>query len=105
MSVKKVEEGKNPRYAVRFQDTEKPLICFSKLYDDAPNPKKDFCAVMNCAEAETICPNVAGNALRVGILFEDPKLADDTPQETATYDERCQQICREMLYLFSQVRD
>lgn len=29
--------------------------------------------------------------------------ADNTPQEKATYDERCQQIAREMFYMMSQV--
>ncbi len=29
---------------------------------------------------------------------------DGTDQEAARYDERCRHICREMLYLFSQVR-
>jgi arsenate reductase len=39
----------------------------------------------------------------VSIPLDDPKIADDTAEEAATYDQRCQQICREMLYLFSQV--
>jgi protein-tyrosine-phosphatase len=103
LRVQKVEEGKNPRYAVSYQNTDKPLVCFSKVYNEAPNPKENFCAVMTCTQAEKNCPNVAGSSLRVGVLFDDPKVADDTPEEAAKYDERCQQICREMLYLFSQV--
>jgi arsenate reductase len=60
---------------------------------------------MTCTQAEKNCPIVAGSSLRVGVHFEDPKVADDTPEEAAKYDERCQQICREMLYLFSQVQE
>jgi len=105
LKVKKTDEGKNPRYAVRFRDTDSPLICFSKVYNDAPNPKEDFCAVMTCTQAEKSCPNIAGSSLRAGIFFDDPKVADGTPEEAAKYDERCRQICREMLYLFSQVQD
>ncbi|MBL7187331.1 MAG: hypothetical protein ISS70_13500 [Phycisphaerae bacterium] len=30
--------------------------------------------------------------------------SDGPDQEAAKYDERCKQICREMLYVFSQVR-
>ncbi len=103
LKVQKIEAGTNPHYAVRFRDTDRPLVCFSKVYRDAPNPQEDFCAVMTCAQADKNCPIVRGCSLRVGLPFEDPKVADDKPEEAATYDARCQQICREMLYLFSQV--
>ena len=59
---------------------------------------------MTCPEADKSCPVVSGAALRVAIHFEDPKVADGTPQEASKYDERCAQIAREMFYLFSQVR-
>ncbi len=103
LKVDKVEDGKNPRYEVRFKDTDKAMVCYSKVYHEAPNPKEDFCAVMTCSQADKNCPSIDGCSLRVAIPFEDPKVSDDKPEEEATYDERCQQICREMLYLFSQV--
>ena len=93
----------NPKYRVSFADGVPPLICFSKLYDAEPNPSKDFCAVMTCAQADKSCPTVRGASQRLVIQFEDPKVADDTPQEAAKYDERCAQICREMLFVFSMV--
>lgn len=105
MKVEKTLEGKNPRYAVRFRDTETPMICFSKVYKDAPNPKDSFCAVMTCSQADQNCPFVEGCSLRVAIPFEDPKVSDGTSEEVATYDARCQQICREMLYVFSQAKE
>jgi arsenate reductase (thioredoxin) len=104
LKVERVEEGKNPRYSVRFLDTNQALICFSKVYSDSPNPKQDFCAVMTCAQADKACPLVQGCSLRVAIPYEDPKSADDTPEEKTKYDERCAQIAREMLFLFSQVK-
>jgi len=105
LKVRKIDDGRNPRYAIRDHDTDMPLICFSKAYGDAPNPKEDFCAVMTCTQADKSCPDVAGSSLRVCLFFDDPKVADDTPEESAKYDDRCRQICREMLYLFSRVRD
>ncbi|MDB5348709.1 MAG: arsC [Schlesneria sp.] len=105
MKVEKTEEGKNPQYAVQFREPQTPLICFSKVYKDAPNPNADFCAVMTCSQADKNCPIVAGCSLRVAIPFEDPKVSDDTPEERATYDARCQQICREMLYVFSHAKE
>jgi arsenate reductase len=46
---------------------------------------------------------VPGAALRAPIRYEDPKVADGTPEEASTYDARCLQIATEMLYLFSRV--
>ena len=94
----------NPRYAITFQDDGKPLLGFSKVYDAAPNPTTEFCAVMTCSEADSACPILPGSDLRVSLPFEDPKTADDTPLEARTYDERCAQIAREMLYTMSMVR-
>jgi arsenate reductase len=47
---------------------------------------------------------VDGASLRVPLHFEDPKKSDNTPREAAAYDERCAQIAREMLYVFSRVK-
>ena len=95
----------NPRYQVRHMKEGKPLVCFSKVYDQSPNPKKDFIAVMTCSEAEKSCPRVSGSSAIVSLSYEDPKVADDTPEEAARYAERCAQISREMLYLFSHVKN
>lgn len=103
IQVKKTDDGANPRYAVRFREKDRPLICFSKTYTCPANPKKDFCAVMVCSQADEKCPKVEGASLRIPLSFDDPKIADDTPEETERYDERCAQIAREYLYLFSQV--
>jgi hypothetical protein len=103
IEISKPGDDKNPKYKVQVADGVEPLVCFSKKYGDAPNPTENFCAVMTCSNADKACPTVEGSSLRVAIPYEDPKMADDTPQEAAAYDARCAQICREMLYLFSQV--
>lgn len=99
----KVESSSNPHYAVAFSDREPPLICFSKVFNRAPNPSSNYCAVMTCSHADQSCPVAIGCDLRLAIRYEDPKVSDDTPQEAATYDERCAQIAREMLYAMSLV--
>jgi hypothetical protein len=86
-----------------FAEGIEPLECFSKVYDAEPNPTSDFCAVMTCSEADKNCPAVRGAAIRISLPFEDPKVADGTPEEAATYDERCAQIAREMLFVFSLI--
>jgi arsenate reductase (thioredoxin) len=103
LKARKLDDNKNPRYEIRFENTDHPRVCFSKAYSESPNPKADFCAIMTCSQADKSCPTVEGASLRVALPFEDPKVADGTPEEAATYDERCQQISREMLYVFSQV--
>ena len=96
-------EGANPRYQVSFENGVPAHQCFSKLYHDLTNPQREFAAVMTCSSADAACPIVQGAAVRVSLPWDDPKVADDTPDETARYDERCRQIGIEMLYLFSRV--
>ncbi len=95
--------GANPHYEVSFAQNQPALICFSKRYDDPVNPDKQFAAVMTCSEADEACPLIVGTDLRLPLTYEDPKEADDTPQERLRYDERVAQIGRELLYAFSLV--
>jgi len=96
-----LQEGENPKYQIRFSDDAQPIIAYSKVYDTAENPQHGFVAVMTCSQADEACPAVRGAAARVAIPYEDPKKADGSPQEASTYDERCAQIAREMLYVVS----
>jgi arsenate reductase len=95
--------GDNPHYTATFDKGGPVIECFSKTYDDRFNPTEGFAAIMTCSEADEACPVVLGAALRAPIRYEDPKVADGTPDEVAVYDERCLQIATEMLYLFSRV--
>ncbi len=103
LKIEKLDDGKNPKYTVRYGGKGLSVICFSKVYNDSPNPTEEFCAVMTCSQADKACPLVKGCSLRVAIPYDDPKVADGTPEEAAKYDERCAQISRDMLFLFSQV--
>lgn len=96
--------GINPKYVVRFDEKAPPMSCFSKTYDDVFNPQSQFAAVMTCAEADQNCPYIPGAELRSPIRYEDPKAADDTPMESQRYDERCQQVATEMLFLMQKVK-
>lgn len=102
--IKKTTDDDNPIYHVYMQDEAMPITAFSKVYNNAPNPKNGFCAVMTCTQADKACPTVNGARLRVAIPYKDPKAFDNTSEESAKYDERCRQISREMLFVFSQVR-
>ena len=58
---------------------------------------------MTCSQADKSCPFVTGSETRIAIHYDDPKIADNTPEEKALYDERTEQIGREMFYVISQV--
>jgi arsenate reductase len=95
--------GDNPHYLVTYDEHGPVMECFSKRYDDPFNPAEGYAAIMTCSEADEACPVVAGTTLRAPIRYEDPKVADGTPEEVVEYQERCLQIATEMLYLFSRV--
>lgn len=101
--IEKATDDTNPIYHARMSDDRPAMTCFSKAYDNAPNPKLGFGAVMVCGEADQACPYVEGATGRFSLPFVDPKVSDDTALEEATYDERCAQIAREMLYMMSRV--
>lgn len=93
----------NPKYTVSFGENLN-TICFSKVYNDAANPREHFAAIMTCSDAEQNCPFIPGAELRISTTYNDPKAADNTPEQDASYDERSKQIARECLYVFSLIR-
>ena len=102
-AIEPPRDGGNPVYEVRYEPDMEPLRAFSKVYDAPPNPRSGFAAIMTCSSADTACPIVAGADERIAIPSDDPKEADGTEREAEVYDERCRQIAREMLYVFSVV--
>jgi arsenate reductase len=40
---------------------------------------------------------------RIPITFEDPKISDNTPEQSQVYAERSLQIATEMFYVFSKI--
>ena len=96
--------GENPVYLFRYADGINPVAAFSKVYDQAPNPRKGFAAVMTCSQAEENCPFVPGAEKRFSVMYDDPKASDGSPDEAAVYDARCRQIAAEMLYVFDRVK-
>lgn len=95
----KVEkEGEiNPKYSVYYDTKSKPIVAFSKLFDDTPSP---FAAVMTCAHADENCPFIPAAECRIPVRYDDPKAFDDTALEAEKYYERSIQIASEMFYVF-----
>ncbi len=93
----------NPVYAIKYDDNEEAVVCFSKCYDDSFNPSTGFAAIMTCNSADEACPMVIGAEARFPIKYDDPKAFDGTELQTAKYAERSLEIAREMWWVFSQL--
>lgn len=102
--IQKLSQEQNPVYAVKFDDNQHPIICFSKTYFDDFNPKTNFGAIMTCNNADEGCPMVFGAEARFPIKYDDPKAFDGTDLMNAKYEERSLEIASEMFYVFSQIK-
>jgi len=96
--------GDNPIYLVRYAPDRPAIRAYSKKYNADSNPKNDFMALITCSVADRSCPVVDGATARYAIHYADPRLCDDTPTETAAYNDRCREIAREMFYIMSEVK-
>ena len=101
--VLKLSETANPIYTIKYSDNILPVIGFSKKYDNLFNPISKFAAIMTCSQADNGCPFIAGAEERIPITFEDPKISDNTAEQTKIYSERSLQIATEMFYVFSKI--
>ena len=102
--IKQNNQESNPRYEVYHDLSNRPSVCFSKVYDNDDNPSDEFAAIMTCSDAEQNCPYIPGAEIRIGTTYDDPKAFDGTPLQDLKYDERCRQIALETLYLFSTIK-
>jgi arsenate reductase len=101
--IQKISDTSNPVYAVKFDENQHPIICFSKTYFDDFNPKTNFSAIMTCNNADEGCPMVFGAESRFPIKYDDPKAFDGTEIMNEKYAERSLQIASEMYFVFSQI--
>ena len=103
LSIFKIADTDNPVYAIKYSDNSLPIVGFSKKYDSPFNPVSEFAAIMTCSQADGGCPFITGAEKRIPITFEDPKISDNTPEQTQVYAERSLQIATEMFYVFSKI--
>ncbi|MGO1242666.1 MAG: low molecular weight phosphatase family protein [Sphingobacterium sp.] len=102
-AIFKITDSDNAVYGIKYNDNVPPVIGFSKKYDHRFNPVSTFLAVMTCSQADRGCPFIAGAEKRIPITFEDPKVADGTPEQSQVYMQRSLQIAAEMFYVFSLI--
>lgn len=103
-NILKLSNESNPVYAVKFDENEAPIICFSKAYFDEFNPQQQFGAIMTCNNADEGCPMVFGAEQRFPIKYNDPKAFDGTDLMDVKYAERSLEIGQELWYVFSNIK-
>lgn len=102
-AILKLSQDSNPVYAVKYNENEPAVICFSKKFDDDFNPIREFAAIMTCSSADEGCPFIAGAEKRLPIRYDDPKAFDGTDFMDAKYAERSLEIASEMYFVFSKI--
>lgn len=102
--IQQLSNDINPVYAVKYDENGASIICFSKTFDDAFNPKSEFAAIMTCSSADEACPFISGAEKRFPIRYDDPKAFDGTELMDAKYTERSLEIASEMNYVFSNIK-
>ena len=102
-AILKLSQESNPVYAVKYNENEPAIICFSKKFDDDFNPIREFAAIMTCSSADEGCPFIAGADVRLPIRYDDPKAFDGTDLMNAKYAERSLEIASEMYFVFSKI--
>ncbi len=102
--IKPERNESNPVNHISY-DSGASVSCFSKLINDAHNPKDNFIALMMCTDAEANCPFVPGALTRVAIPFNDPKAFDGNSQVLKAYSATMMEIGIQILYLFNQIKN
>lgn len=98
-----ITNGSNPKHVIHVEEEEDGKLYFSKVYNDAYNPQKDFIALIVCNNADQNCPIVFGADHRMFIPYVDPGHSDNKDSETETYLDKVKEIGREMLYVLSLI--
>ncbi len=94
----------NPVYRLHTGSSGQELLLYSKKFDAPENPSEAFAAIMVCSDADEACPFVPGTDLRLALPYEDPKIADGTPEVAAVYSQRSALIASELAFVFRQLR-
>jgi arsenate reductase len=103
-TIQKLSTSENPIYSIKYDHNQHPIICFSKKFDAIFNPENQYAAIMTCSDADEGCPFIAGAERRLPILYEDPKVFDETILMDEKYLERSVEIASEMYFVFSQIK-
>lgn len=101
--IGELKRESNPLYFLKYSENARPILLFSKTYNNDFNPKSNYMAIMTCSDADENCPIVTGAKKRFALTFEDPKKFDNTPMAQEKYRERSLQIATEINFVFKRL--
>lgn len=90
-------EADNPVYHIIDYPVKK---YFSKVFNAAENPTKNFFACMVCDEADKACPIVNGAKYRFPLKYKDPKAFDNSEEVDEVYKNKVIEIGTELNFIF-----
>ena len=93
----------NPKYEISFNSAVKPLLGFSKLYNDTVNSEQ-YIAITTCSSADQNCPFIPNALFRFHLPFNDPKEFDDTEHAEQAYLKASRQIAAEVFIIFKEMK-
>ena len=97
-------DEENSRHFFIFDERSNACVCQSKTLEHHSLPESEFGAIMTCTSADEACPIVSGSELRLSLPFKDPKDSDGTSNAQQEYRKCSNQIAREMLFTFANIR-
>ena len=93
----------NPVYNISFDQAQKNIIGFSKVYDNPVN-ESPFIAITTCGSADENCPFIPQALKRFHLPYIDPKFSDETDEQQKAYLATNKQVAAEMFYVFSSLK-
>ncbi len=93
----------NPVYSITHENSNSPIIGFSKIYDD-PQNLKPFIVITTCNSADQNCPFIPEATFRFHLPFVDPKYSDNTAEQDEIYLKTNRQIAGEVYFLFKEIK-
>lgn len=92
----------NPVYSIEYENCNKPIVAFSKLYNNEFN-EIPFIAITTCSNADENCPFISEAIQRFHLPFNDPKNFDNTLYTSEKYLEVNKQIAGEIHFIFRSI--
>jgi arsenate reductase len=94
---------RNPVYQISYPRAAKPILGFSKRYDDSVNDTP-FIAITTCDSADENCPFIPEASHRFHLPFVDPKKYDNTETQAEHYLVTSKQIASEIYFIFDKIK-
>ncbi len=94
----------NPVYEIKFKNSKKTLLGFSKIFDHEINASP-YVVITTCNSADENCPFIPDAEARFHLPFVDPKYSDGTDEQSDVYMNTNIEVASEVYYIFSKLKE